>query len=128
MFPSYRCAFDNAYTTVGSACIGIPIFIRLRYTAATSGRSSGFPGSFSMSDASVTACPRGPPLRLSSFFLDERRERDRLPRRQPFRGSPRTHRVIVDSKKPIEHQVNDARGRNLPRQRVCFRKQIPFEV
>ena len=32
----------------------MPIFMRLRYTAATSGRSSGAPVSFSTSEASVT--------------------------------------------------------------------------
>jgi hypothetical protein len=69
-----------------------------------------------------------PLLRLSRFFLDERRQRYSLPRRQPLRRGPCTHSVVVDSEKPIDHQINEARRGHLPRQRICFRKEIPFEI
>ena len=54
--PVVRAGFDQRVTTVGSACMAMSLLRRFRYTAATSGRSSGFPVSFSTSDASVTIC------------------------------------------------------------------------
>ena len=46
--------FPSAYVIVGSAISGIPIFRRLRYTAATTGRSSSRRTSRSTMLASVT--------------------------------------------------------------------------
>ena len=84
----------------------MPIFIRLRYTAATSGRSSGVPVSFSTSDASVTSCRTVRPALVAAA-----------------RSSG-----VITFLKPSTICATTAAALRAARQRVGFGKQVAFEI
>ena len=97
----------SAYTTVGSACIGMLRFSRFRYTAATSGRSSALPVSFSTSDASVTICLSDRSNSPLLFLL-----------RAPRRSRETSSTIMRD----------ELRRRHATRQRIRLRKEITLEI